>query len=74
MAAKLVIAPEAEQDIAEAYSWYEGRRAGLGEEFLSLPGPGRTEGQNSRFRECSKGALQAIGVWVLRERTARITL
>ena len=35
MAAKLVIAPEAEQDIAEAYSWYEGRRAGLGEEFLS---------------------------------------
>ena len=35
MAAKLVIAPEAQQDIAEAYSWYEGRRAGLGEEFLS---------------------------------------
>jgi plasmid stabilization system protein ParE len=22
-------------DIAEAYDWYEGRRAGLGEEFLS---------------------------------------
>lgn len=35
MAARLVIAPEAEQDIAEAYAWYEGRRAGLGEEFLS---------------------------------------
>jgi plasmid stabilization system protein ParE len=35
MAAELVIAPEAEQDIAEAYAWYEGRRAGLGEEFLS---------------------------------------
>jgi hypothetical protein len=30
-----VIAPEAELDIAEAYVWYEGRRAGLGEEFLS---------------------------------------
>jgi hypothetical protein len=29
-----VIAPEAELDIAEAYEWYEGRRAGLGEEFL----------------------------------------
>lgn len=35
MAAELVIAPEAELDIAEAYIWYEGRRAGLGEEFLS---------------------------------------
>jgi hypothetical protein len=35
MAARLVIAPEAEQDIAEAYAWYEGRRVGLGEEFLS---------------------------------------
>lgn len=34
MAAKLVIAPEAERDIAEAYDWYEDRRAGLGEEFL----------------------------------------
>lgn len=35
MAVELVIAPETEQDIAEAYSWYEDRRAGLGEEFLS---------------------------------------
>jgi plasmid stabilization system protein ParE len=35
MAAELIMAPEAEQDIAEAYAWYEGRRAGLGEEFLS---------------------------------------
>jgi plasmid stabilization system protein ParE len=35
MAAKLVIAPEAEQDIADAYSWYETRRIGLGEEFLT---------------------------------------
>jgi plasmid stabilization system protein ParE len=35
MAAELVFAPEAEQDIAEAYVWYEGRRAGLWEEFLS---------------------------------------
>ena len=25
----------AELDIAEAYRWYEGRRTGLGEEFLS---------------------------------------
>ncbi len=35
MAAELIIAPEAEQDIGEAYGWYEGRRAGLGEEFLT---------------------------------------
>jgi plasmid stabilization system protein ParE len=35
MAVELVIAPEAELDIAEAYLWYESRRAGLGEEFLS---------------------------------------
>jgi len=34
MAAELVIAPEAEQDIDEAYGWYEERRVGLGEEFL----------------------------------------
>ena len=34
MPAKLVVAPEAELDIAEAYVWYERRRIGLGEEFL----------------------------------------
>ena len=35
MPVELVIAPEAELDLAEAYAWYENRRAGLGEEFLS---------------------------------------
>lgn len=35
MAVELVIASEAAQDIDEAYGWYEGRRTGLGEEFLS---------------------------------------
>jgi plasmid stabilization system protein ParE len=35
MPVELVIAPEAELDIAEAYAWYEGRRVGLGEDFLS---------------------------------------
>jgi plasmid stabilization system protein ParE len=35
MAAELIIAPEAEQDLNEAYAWYEARRPGLGEEFLS---------------------------------------
>jgi plasmid stabilization system protein ParE len=35
MAARLVVAPEAAQDIDEAYDWYEGRRVGLGEDFPS---------------------------------------
>jgi toxin ParE1/3/4 len=35
MAVELIIAPEVEQDLAEAYAWYEARRTGLGEEFLS---------------------------------------
>jgi toxin ParE1/3/4 len=35
MAAELIVAPEAEQDLAQAYAWYEGRRIGLGEDFLS---------------------------------------
>jgi plasmid stabilization system protein ParE len=30
----LLYTPEAEQDIADAYSWYEAREPGLGEEFL----------------------------------------
>jgi plasmid stabilization system protein ParE len=34
MAAKLIVAPEALADLAEAYAWYEARRVGLGEEFL----------------------------------------
>jgi plasmid stabilization system protein ParE len=34
MAAELILPPETEADLAEAYAWYESRRAGLGEEFL----------------------------------------
>lgn len=34
MDAELRVAPEAEQDVAESYNWYEDRRPGLGEEFL----------------------------------------
>jgi plasmid stabilization system protein ParE len=34
MPADLVLAPEAVIDLADAYSWYEERRTGLGEEFL----------------------------------------
>jgi|SRR3954471_4876115 toxin ParE1/3/4 len=35
MAAKLVVAPEAERDVDEAYAWYERQRVGLGEDFLT---------------------------------------
>lgn len=35
MGVELVIAPEAEQDLDEAYAGYEKQRVGLGEEFLS---------------------------------------
>jgi plasmid stabilization system protein ParE len=35
MAAELIIASKTEQDIVEVYAWYEGRRTGLGEEYLS---------------------------------------
>ncbi len=34
MAAELIVAPEAETDIAEAYGWYDSQRVGRGEEFL----------------------------------------
>jgi plasmid stabilization system protein ParE len=34
MAARLVIAPEAVEDLVEAYGWYEKQRVGLGEDFL----------------------------------------
>jgi plasmid stabilization system protein ParE len=35
MAVKLIFAPEVEQDLSEAYDWYQERRLGLGEEFLT---------------------------------------
>lgn len=35
MAAELLLVPEAELDIAEAYAWYEAQRAGLGEQFIT---------------------------------------
>ncbi len=34
MAARLFLTSEADQDIAEAYWWYENQRLGLGEEFF----------------------------------------
>jgi plasmid stabilization system protein ParE len=34
MAADLILAPEALQDVDVAYAWYERQRVGLGEDFL----------------------------------------
>jgi plasmid stabilization system protein ParE len=31
---RIIIRPEAESDISDAYSWYEGRLSGLGSEFI----------------------------------------
>ena len=31
---RLIVEPEAEQDISDGYGWYESRRTGLGPEFL----------------------------------------
>jgi hypothetical protein len=35
MTTNLVLAPQSELDLAEAFVWYARRRIGLGEEFLS---------------------------------------
>ena len=35
MTQELILAPEAEADIAEARDWYDARRPGLGAEFLA---------------------------------------
>ena len=35
MGIDLIVTDEAERDVAEAFAWYEDRRAGLGEDFLT---------------------------------------
>ena len=34
MAARFIVAPEAQDDLVAIYEWYEAHRLGLGEEFL----------------------------------------
>lgn len=34
MIERVIYTPEAENDVAESYNWYEGCEPGLGEEFL----------------------------------------
>ncbi len=36
MTRRVIIRPEAETDIAQAFSWYESRVSGLGSEFLRV--------------------------------------
>ena len=38
MTTELVLAPETEQDLVEAYAWYENLRIGLGAEFFGVRG------------------------------------
>lgn len=35
MTATIIVQPEAEADLAEAFAWYERRRQGLGHDFLT---------------------------------------
>ena len=51
MAVELTVAPEVERDLSEAYVWYEGRRSGLGEEFLSS------------VDACVEGTCRQPGMW-----------
>jgi plasmid stabilization system protein ParE len=62
MAVELIIAPEAQQDLADAYGWYEARRPGLGEEFLgcvdaSVEAICRMPEQQARVHEDYRRAL-----------------
>ena len=34
MIERVISTPETEQDVADAYSWYEAREPGVGEDFL----------------------------------------
>lgn len=36
MIEQLIYAPEASEDVGEAYLWYENREPGLGEDFLRV--------------------------------------
>ena len=62
MAANLIIAPEAEQDLDDGYAWYEAKRVGLGDEFLTavdacIQAVTRTPLMHSLFHENYRRAL-----------------
>jgi plasmid stabilization system protein ParE len=62
MTAELIVLPEAERDAAEAYDWYEARRAGLGEDFLTqldamLRAIARTPEMHAKFHKDYRRAV-----------------
>ena len=72
MAAKMIVAPEVERDLATAYDWYEDQRVGLGDDFLSRIDACIRE--SSRTRNCIRQFTKAIGEdWCSGSRTPSIT-
>jgi plasmid stabilization system protein ParE len=56
MARRLLVRPEAEADVAEAFAWYEERRSGLGQEFLE-----EVERCFERIRELPESYVRIYG-------------
>lgn len=55
MSCRLIIRPEAEAEIAEAFAWYEERKPGLGHEFLAEI--------HSVFREVERNPLRHAEIY-----------
>ncbi len=59
---RLIVRPEAERDILDAATWYEGERSKLGGEFLLELGTllERISGHPAQFPEISDGVRRGI--------------
>lgn len=55
MSLPLILTPEAEADVAEARSWYEEKREGLGEEFILC-----VEAGLAHIRRAPLGATEVV--------------
>lgn len=62
MTATIIVQPEAEADLAEAFAWYERRQQGLGGEFL--------DAIDRVFERIAEHPLLAPQVWREARRTA----
>lgn len=58
----LIILPEAEQDVAQAYIWYEEQELGLGEEYLRCVDAWR---QKQSRRRLTRALVAAIVGFVI---------
>ena len=56
MAKNLIIRPEAEEDIAETYEWYESKEKGLGDDYIT-----EVENLLNRIQENPKLFIKLIG-------------